>query len=169
MRGVTLPELGNIPTMSIDAKKIDRYVKLRLTKSRKIKQTTKTCKTIDRVIKPVKKTTIHRELSDIKAVLNWAVRRKMIAFNPIGSYEMPKRDDELSLVYWLEFKNDDELPGSKFGSIGGGSALKFGIYKRKETGAWMTGSPLKKRNCPLTRLLRLPDDTVSSYQKGSTC
>lgn len=45
-----------------------------------------------------------------------------------------------SLVYWLEFKNDDELPGI-FGSISGGSALKFGIYQRKETGAWMTGNP----------------------------
>src|SRR5438309_5956216 len=27
-----------------------------------------------------------------------------------------------------------------FGSIGGGSALKFGIYYRKETGRWMAGS-----------------------------
>lgn len=43
-----------------------------------------------------------------------------------------------SLVYWLEFKNDDEMPAI-FGSIAGGSALKFGVYKRKETGAWMTG------------------------------
>lgn len=45
-----------------------------------------------------------------------------------------------SLVYWLEFKNDDEFR-NEFGSIAGGSALKFGIYVRKETGAWMTGSP----------------------------
>ena len=45
-----------------------------------------------------------------------------------------------SLVYWLEFKNDDEFP-ALFGSIAGGSALKFKIYRRKETGAWMTGSP----------------------------
>jgi len=43
-----------------------------------------------------------------------------------------------SLVYWLEFKDDEELPAI-FGSIAGGSALKFGIYKRKETGKWMTG------------------------------
>ncbi|HKS72165.1 MAG TPA: hypothetical protein VJQ82_03140, partial [Terriglobales bacterium] len=41
-----------------------------------------------------------------------------------------------SLVYWLEFKNDQEFP-DYFGSIAGGSALKFGIYKRRETGAWM--------------------------------
>src|SRR5271166_1981102 len=43
-----------------------------------------------------------------------------------------------SLVYWLEFKNDEEFPGV-FGSIAGGTALKFGIYRSKETGAWMTG------------------------------
>lgn len=50
-----------------------------------------------------------------------------------------------SLVYWLEFKNDDEFPTFDFGSIGGGSALKFGIYRSKDTGAWMTGHPKKQR------------------------
>ena len=50
-----------------------------------------------------------------------------------------------SLVYWLEFKNDEEFPTLKFGSISGGSALKFGIYRRNETGAWMTGSPQRQR------------------------
>ncbi len=40
-----------------------------------------------------------------------------------------------SLAYWLEFKNDDEFP-ALFGSIAGGSALKFSVFKRKETGAW---------------------------------
>lgn len=49
-----------------------------------------------------------------------------------------------SLVYWLEFKDDDELP-AVFGSILGGSALKFGIYRRKETGAWMTGHAQEQR------------------------
>jgi 5-methylcytosine-specific restriction enzyme B len=45
-----------------------------------------------------------------------------------------------SLVYWLEFKNDDEFPGH-FGSIAGGSAFKFGVFRGKETGTWVTGSP----------------------------
>ena len=49
-----------------------------------------------------------------------------------------------SLVYWLEFKNDEELPTNQFGSIAGGSALKFGIYRRKGKGSWMTGSPQKQ-------------------------
>jgi 5-methylcytosine-specific restriction protein B len=45
-----------------------------------------------------------------------------------------------SLVYWLEFKNDEEMPGV-FGSIGGGSALKFGIYYNKDSERWTGGSP----------------------------
>ena len=44
------------------------------------------------------------------------------------------------MIYWLEFKNDDEFP-SIFGSIAGGSALKYGFYRRQETGEWTTGSP----------------------------
>lgn len=49
-----------------------------------------------------------------------------------------------TLVYWLEFKDDEEFP-ARFGSISGGSALKFGIYRRKETGEWMTGSSKDQR------------------------
>src|SRR5438046_579993 len=37
-----------------------------------------------------------------------------------------------SLAYWLEFKNDAEFP-AVFGSIAGGSALKFCIYRKRET------------------------------------
>jgi integrase len=75
MKGVILPQLGHFRTMSITPKRLDGYVKMRL--------------------KKVKKTTVHRELSDIRAVLNWAARRRYIAFNPIANYEMPKRDDEV--------------------------------------------------------------------------
>lgn len=45
-----------------------------------------------------------------------------------------------SLVYWLEFKNDDEFP-SIFGSISGGSAHKFGLFRSAQTGLWMSGAP----------------------------
>ncbi len=48
-----------------------------------------------------------------------------------------------SLVYWLEFKDDEEFP-ARFGGIGGGSALKFGIYQSAEHGHWMTGSSVKQ-------------------------
>lgn len=42
------------------------------------------------------------------------------------------------LAYWLEFKHDEEFDG--FGGIGGGSALKFGIYQRQSDRAWVGGS-----------------------------
>jgi len=73
MKGVILPILGKTPAMNITHQKIDLYVQKRL--------------------RSVKRTTIHRELSDIRAVLNWAAKRRYIAFNPIAGYEMPKRDD----------------------------------------------------------------------------
>lgn len=53
-----------------------------------------------------------------------------------------------SLVYWLEFKNDEEFP-AQFGSIAGGSALKFGIYRRADTGVWMTGTSKNQRELTL--------------------
>ncbi|QDU82613.1 5-methylcytosine-specific restriction enzyme B [Polystyrenella longa] len=41
-----------------------------------------------------------------------------------------------SLVYWLEFKKDEEFNNRLFGGIGGGSAMKFRLFRRKETGTW---------------------------------
>jgi len=56
-----------------------------------------------------------------------------------------------SLVYWLEFKNDDEFPGPTFGSIAGGSAHKFGLFRRKETNQWVVGSlPIRLTQTPTT-------------------
>jgi 5-methylcytosine-specific restriction enzyme B len=45
-----------------------------------------------------------------------------------------------SLVYWLEFKNDDEFQTIQYGSISGGSSYKFIMFKRNSDGAWVTGN-----------------------------
>ncbi|MBX7223491.1 MAG: AAA family ATPase [Blastocatellia bacterium] len=45
-----------------------------------------------------------------------------------------------SLAYWLEFKNDEEFGGRLFGSISGGSAHKFGVFRRTDTLQWVKGS-----------------------------
>lgn len=52
--------------------------------------------------------------------------------------------DKSGLVYWLEFKNDEEFPGRRFGSISGGSSHKYGIFRRKDTQQWVKGSPQKE-------------------------
>lgn len=52
-----------------------------------------------------------------------------------------RKDEAPCLMYWLEFKNDEEFPGARYGSIAGGSATKFGVYQRQADGAWATGGP----------------------------
>jgi integrase len=43
----------------------------------------------------VKRTTIRVEVTAIVAILRWAVRRKMLAVNPLEGYEKPSRDDQV--------------------------------------------------------------------------
>lgn len=52
-----------------------------------------------------------------------------------------RKDEAPCLMYWLEFKNDEEFPGGRYGGIGGGAATKFGVYQRQADGAWVTGGP----------------------------
>lgn len=77
LRGVMLPEIGKTPIAQLTHYRLDQYVNKRL--------------------KTVKKTTVHRELSDIQAILSWGVRRQYIARNPLVGYEKPKRDDAIIL------------------------------------------------------------------------
>lgn len=74
MRLVILPVIGQMMVHELGPQRIDWYAGLRLEDG-------------------VKRTTIHRELSDIRAVLRWAEKRRMIAANPMSGYEMPRRDD----------------------------------------------------------------------------
>src|SRR4051812_161786 len=63
--------------------------------------------------------------------------------------DLMKGNGRDGLVYWLEFKDDEEFP-AHFGSIAGGSALKYGVYRRRETGAWTTGSSSAQREIPIS-------------------
>ena len=51
-----------------------------------------------------------------------------------------------SSVYWLEFKNDEEFPGPNVWQYFRGSAHKFGLFRRKETGQWVEGSVKSEKN-----------------------
>ncbi len=64
---------------------------------------------------------------------------------------MHGRDDpeHRCLMYWLEFKNDEEFAGHSFGGIGGGHAMKYGIYQRQSDQEWMGGSAMAPRVLPL--------------------
>lgn len=74
MEGVIIPTLGGpeVRALEINANRLDDYVTKR--------------------IKHVKRITIHRELSDVRAILNWAVARKHITHNPMIGFQMPTKE-----------------------------------------------------------------------------
>lgn len=82
---------------------------------------------------------------------------------------MHGRQDTASrcLDYWLEFKNDDEFAGNRFGGIGGGSALKFGIFQRQSDNAWMTGSPMHQQVLSLEDAIAVARKQRSELLAGS--
>jgi integrase len=76
LEGVILPALGELSALRVDAPALDQYVAARLAIGRK-------------------RTSVHRELSIIRAVLRWGVSRRLIAHNPMEGYPMPSRDDAI--------------------------------------------------------------------------
>lgn len=75
MEGTILPAMGQSMAHSITHDFLDRYVATR--------------------VKTVKSTTAHREVSDVRAVIRWAVLRRLISSNPMDRYEMPKKDGSI--------------------------------------------------------------------------
>lgn len=71
--GQILPTLGNVRADALTPEALDTYVNKRA--------------------QLVKRTTIHRELSYIRAILNWSVNRRILVRNPMAGYTMPRRDD----------------------------------------------------------------------------
>jgi integrase len=88
MRAVIFPALGHFQAMAITPARLDAYVAARLRAPKNKNRPD---------LGTIKRTTVHRELSDIRAVLNWAARRRFIPANPSAAYEMPKRDDAINL------------------------------------------------------------------------
>lgn len=76
LNGVILKELAETPIIRITPRRMDRYTAKRLRSG-------------------VKKTTVHREISDVMAILNWGVSREYISRNPLAGYKKPKRDDAI--------------------------------------------------------------------------
>lgn len=73
-----LPHFGDLPALRIDHRHLDGYVHRRLATG-------------------VKASTVRRELTDIKAILNFAVKRNpaLIPFNPVHAYSPPRADDDI--------------------------------------------------------------------------
>jgi len=73
-------------------------------------------------------------------------------------------DNTNALCCWLEMNRECR---SYFGSIAGGSAYKFGLFQRKETGVWTTGSPQKPQELSEEEALTLGKDIRDALVKGT--
>lgn len=68
---------------------------------------------------------------------------------------MHSRGDNSSLVYWLEYKQDEEFPTRPFGSIKGGGAHKFGAFFQQDKAAWMSGSAQRPKEITLQQAIQI--------------
>lgn len=68
------------------------------------------------------------------------------------------------LCYWLEVHKDTS---DCFGNISGGSAYKFGLFQRRETGVWTTGSSKKPREISYEDALEIGKEIRDAIVKGA--
>src|SRR5258708_32693122 len=92
---------------------------------------------------------------------------KLKALNGVDLLEtMHSHGNKDSLVYWLEFKDDDEFRSPEFGSISGGSAHKFGLFRKRETGKWVTGAPQKEQELTVEQAIEKATQHRDQLLKG---
>lgn len=94
LKSTILPFFGSLPAIRITDQDLDNYVKKRL-------QDPVYCRSNPPKIlrRGVKAATIARELTDVKAILNWSVKRRpaLIPFNPVRDYKKPAEDNAIIL------------------------------------------------------------------------
>ncbi|WP_292210779.1 AAA family ATPase [Butyrivibrio sp.] len=96
-------------------------------------------------------------------------------FGPEALLNIP--DDELlSKVFFTVGDNTDSLCcylemnkecRGLFGSISGGSSYKFGLFQKKDTGIWTTGSPQKPKELTEQEAFELGKEIVGALIKGA--
>lgn len=73
-------------------------------------------------------------------------------------------DNTNALCCWLEMNKDCR---AYFGGIAGGSAYKFGLFQKKETGIWTTGTPQKSQELSEEEALILGKNIRDALVKGA--
>ncbi len=73
LQNIILPEFIDTRAAAITPEILDQFVATRL--------------------QTVKRTSVHRDLSDIRAILRWAVKRRYVTVNPMEGFDFPRRDD----------------------------------------------------------------------------
>ena len=108
----------------------------------------------------------HR-LTDFKARFGPEVLRGLNGEQLLKTMHGRQDDESRCLSYWLEFKNDEVFPGHLFGGIGGGSALKFGVFQRATDAMWISGSPKRLVVLSLDEAITIAESQRDELVAGS--
>ena len=73
-------------------------------------------------------------------------------------------DNTEALCCWIEMNKECK---DFFGSISGGSAYKFGLFQKRETGAWTTGSPQKSQELSEEEAVKRGREIVDALVRGA--
>jgi len=101
LSGVINPLLGHLRAYSITRDRMDAYVgerlktPLRTYTGGKESHTKKVLLDHEGHPRYISRSTVHREATDIMAILNWAANRGYLTRNPLAGYQKPKRDDRV--------------------------------------------------------------------------
>lgn len=106
---------------------------------------------------------IQDALNDFKNNYSPEVLEALDDNNLLQSIFYSEGDNTKALCCWLEMNKECK---SLFGSISGGSAYKFGLFQKKETGIWTTGSPQKPQELTEEEALDLGKNIRDALVKG---
>ena len=104
---------------------------------------------------PTKAETVEEQLNEFKNRFSPEKLKNLKDEELLSSIFFTSGNNENALCYWLEMNPDCK---EYFGSISGGSAFKYGLFQRKDTGIWTKGGSKK----PVT----LSEDEALEYGKS---
>ncbi len=101
LTGTILPEIGHLQAAGLTHKRLDAYVEKRLSTQKTVmrgrgknKKATPLFLPDGKTPKLISRSSVNRELCDIQAIMNWAVKKKYLLTNPVLGHKKPKKDDQ---------------------------------------------------------------------------
>lgn len=115
---------------------------------------------------PVQKTDIEATLEEFKNRFSPNKLECLSDEELLATIFYTDSDNSEALCYWLERNKECR---DYFGSIAGGSAYKFGLFQKAETGNWMTGSPARPKQLADSEALEIGKNIRDALIKGAAC
>lgn len=113
---------------------------------------------------PTSSEEVEAALSEFKAVYSPEMLESLDDGSLLSSIFYTIGDNTNALCCWLEMNKECR---SLFGSISGGSAYKFGLFQKRETGIWATGSPQRPQELSEAEALTLGKSIRDALVKGA--